>query len=75
MKDSLTREATKDLKITNDNNKKTKKDIELEKKKKELDDALIMLKKEKEAFNNKQQKIPLDKSFPKQIKVEQVEKL
>ncbi len=72
MKDSLTREATKDLK---EDSRKNKKDLELEKKKKDLDNALAMLKKEKEELTNKQQKIPLDKSFPKKIAIEKVEKL
>ncbi len=72
MKDSLTREATKDLK---EDSRKNKKDLELEKKKKDLDNALAMLKKEKEELTNKQQKIPLDKEFPKKITIEKVEKL
>jgi hypothetical protein len=72
MKDSLTREATKDIK---EDSRKNKKDLELEKKKKDLDNALAMLKKEKEELTNKQQKIPLDKSFPKKIAIEKVEKL
>ncbi|MFA5916717.1 MAG: DNA translocase FtsK [Candidatus Gracilibacteria bacterium] len=72
MKDSLTREATKDIK---EDSRKNKKDLELEKKKKDLDNALAILKKEKEELTNKQQKIPLDKSFPKKIAIEKVEKL
>ncbi len=75
MKDTLSREATKDIKETKEDNKKSKRDLELENKKKDLDLALAMLKKEKEELNQKQQKIPLEKEFPKKIAIEKVEKL
>gem|GEM_PF-5043766 len=75
IKDNFAREATKDIKSSKEDNRKTKKEEELEKKKKDLDEALSMLKKEKEELNIKQQKIPLEKEFPKKIAVEKVEKL
>ncbi|MDD3302986.1 MAG: DNA translocase FtsK [Candidatus Gracilibacteria bacterium] len=75
LKTNITKEVVKDVKEIKEEFKKTKKEGEIEKKKKELDDALALLKKEKEAIANKQQKIPLEKEFPKKIAIEKVEKI
>lgn len=75
IKNTITREAAKDAKIIKEEDRKSKKETEFEKKKKELDQALALLKKEKEELNNKQQRIPLEKTFPKKIAIEKVEKL
>ena len=75
LKTNITKEVVKDVKEIKEEFKKTKKEWEIEKKKKELDDALALLKKEKEAIANKQQKIPLEKEFPKKIAIEKVEKI
>lgn len=75
LKDTLVKESSKEIKETKEELKKSKKDEELEKKKKELDEALNLLKKEKEELKNKQQKIPLEKAFPKKINIEKSESI
>jgi hypothetical protein len=75
IKDSFSKEVTKDIKDSKIDSRRTKKDEELEKKKKDLDEALLLLKKEKEELTAKQQKIPLEKTFPKKIDIKKVENI
>ncbi len=73
IKDSLIKDSSVDIKEIKEE-KKSKKDEELEKKKKELEEALALLKKEKEELKQNQQKIPLEKIFPKKIEIKKLEK-